>query len=142
MNILTTTALFVATAVAAVPAAQKKTVEATLTNQIKSYNSPWFRYFLTFDPRPTLRQVQVPVLALNGALDLQVPPKQNLPEIAKALKAGGNKKVQIVELPKLNHLFQTTQTGAFSEYAKIEETMSPTALKIMSDWIVKQKGSR
>ena len=129
----------VATAVAAVPAAQKKTVEATLTNQIKSYNSPWFRYFLTFDPRPTLRQVQVPVLALNGALDLQVPPKQNLPEIAKALKAGGNKKVQIVELPKLNHLFQTTQTGAFSEYAKIEETMSPAALTLISDWIGRQK---
>ena len=132
----------VAAAVAAAPAPQKKTVEATLTNQIKSYNSPWFRYFLTFDPRSTLRQVKVPVLALNGELDLQVPPKQNLPEIAKALKDAGNKNVQIVELPKLNHLFQTTQTGAFSEYAKIQETISPAALTLMSDWIVKVVGDR
>lgn len=132
----------VAAAVAAAPAAQKKTVEATLTNQIKSYNSPWFRYFLTFDPRPTLRQVKVPVLALNGELDLQVSPKQNLPEIAKALKAGGNKKAQIVELPKLNHLFQTSKTGAFSEYAKLEETISPTALTLISEWIVKRVGGR
>ncbi len=132
----------VAAAVAVAPPAQKKTVEATLTNQIKSYNSPWFRHFLMFDPRPTLRQVKVPVLALNGELDLQVSPKQNLPEIAKALKAAGNKKVQIVELPKLNHLFQTTKTGAFSEYAKLEETISPTALTLMAEWIGKTVGKR
>ncbi len=132
----------VAAAVAAAPPTQKKTVEATLTNQIKLYNSPWFRYFLSFDPRPTLRQVKVPVLALNGALDLQVPPQQNLTEIAKALRAGGNKKAQIVELPRLNHLFQTTQTGAFSEYAKLDETISPTVLNLISEWIGKQVGKR
>ena len=132
----------VATVVATAPEAQKKTVEASLNAQVKTVNAPWFRYFLTFDPRPNLRQVKVPVLALNGELDLQVSPKQNLPEIAKALKAAGNKNFQTVELPKLNHLFQTTKTGAFSEYAKLEETMSPTALTLMSDWIVKQAGGR
>ncbi len=130
----------VATVVATAPDAQKKTVEASLNAQVKTVNAPWFRYFLTFDPRPTLRQVKVPVLAINGELDLQVSPQQNLPEIAKALKAAGNKKFQTVALPKLNHLFQTTQTGAFSEYAKLEETMSPTALTLMSDWIAKQTG--
>jgi uncharacterized protein len=108
--------------------------------QVKSVNTPWFRFFMSYDPRTTLRQIKVPVLALNGELDLQVAVKQNLPEIAKALKAGGNKKVQTVALPKLNHLFQTAKTGAFSEYAKIEETMSPAALTLMSDWIVKQTG--
>ena len=130
----------IAAEVAAAPEAQKGALEATLKAQAKSVNSPWFRFFLTFDPRLVLRQVKVPVLALNGELDLQVPPQQNLPEIAKALTAGGNKKFQTVELPKLNHLFQTSQTGAFSEYAKIEETLSPTALKLMSDWIAKQTG--
>lgn len=132
----------VATVVATLPDAQKKAVEASLKAQVKAINTPWFRYFLTFDPRTILRQVKVPVLAINGELDLQVSPKQNLPEIAKALKAGGNKKVQTVELPKLNHLFQTTKTGAFSEYAKLEETMSPTALTLMSDWIGKTSASR
>ncbi len=126
--------------VAAVPEAQQGALEATLKAQGKSVNSSWFRFFLTFDPRLVLRQVKVPVLALNGELDLQVPPKQNLPEIAKALTAGGNKNFQIVELPKLNHLFQTSQTGAFSEYAKIEETLAPIALKLMSDWIAKHTG--
>ncbi len=123
--------------------AQKKAADANpgaLLAQIKTVNNPWFRFFVTYDPRTALRQIKIPVLAINGELDLQVPPKQNLPEIAKALKAAGNKKFQTVELPKLNHLFQPTKTGAFSEYGKIEETISPVALTMMSDWIRKQAG--
>ena len=103
---------------------------------IKQILSPWFRFFIKYDPRPTLEQVTVPVLALNGGKDLQVNPKQNLPEIEKALKAGGNKNFKTVELPGLNHLFQPAETGAPGEYATIETTFSEDALKIMKDWIL------
>ena len=103
---------------------------------VKQILSPWFRFFIKYDPRPTLEQVTVPVLALNGGKDLQVDPKQNLPEIEKALKAGGNKNFRTVELPGLNHLFQPTQTGSPNEYATIETTFSEDALKIMKDWII------
>lgn len=130
----------VATALELVPEAQRKTVEGALTAQVKSVNTAWFRFFLTYDPRTALRQVKVPVLALNGELDLQVPPKQNLPEITKALKAASNKNFKAVELPKLNHLFQTAKTGGPGEYAQIEETIAPTALQQMSDWIAQQTG--
>ena len=102
----------------------------------KQILSPWFRFFIKYDPRPTLEQVNVPVLALNGGKDLQVDPKQNLPEIEKALKSGGNKNFKTVELPGLNHLFQPAETGAPGEYAKIETTFSEDALKIMKDWIL------
>ncbi|MHB1001022.1 MAG: alpha/beta hydrolase family protein [Armatimonadota bacterium] len=105
--------------------------------QIKSTLNPWFRFFLTFDPRPVLAKVKVPVLAINGEKDLQVPPKQNIPEIQKALKSGGNKDVTTKILPGLNHLFQPAKTGAPTEYAQIETTISPTVLKIIGDWIVK-----
>ena len=98
--------------------------------------SPWFRLFLKFDPRPYLENLKIPVLALNGELDLQVEYKQNLPEIEKALKSGGNTKYTIKSLPGLNHLFQRAQTGGVNEYAKIEETISPDVLKIMSEWIL------
>jgi uncharacterized protein len=103
---------------------------------VKQFTSPWFRYFLEFDPRPTLMKVKCPVLALNGELDLQVPPKQSFPEIEKALKAGGNKNYKLREFPKLNHLFQKSETGAPSEYAKIEETFSVDALNEISSWIL------
>ena len=109
---------------------------ANIEGSIAMLNSPWFRYLLAYDPAATLRRVKVPVLALDGSLDLQVDPKQNLPVIEKALKAGGNRDVTCTELPGLNHLFQTATTGSPNEYAKIEETMSPVAMKMVSDWIL------
>ena len=105
-------------------------------SQIRSLMSPWFRYFLSYDPSKALQKIKIPLLALNGSNDLQVPPKQNLPAVEKALKKAGNKNYKIVELPDLNHLFQHCKTGAPSEYAGIEETFSPDALKIMGDWIL------
>jgi pimeloyl-ACP methyl ester carboxylesterase len=98
-------------------------------------NNAWFRAFLTFDPRSVLRSVPCPVLAINGEKDLQVPPKENLAEIEKALKTGGNRDVKTVELAGLNHLFQPCKIGSPSEYAAIETTIAPEALKTIGDWI-------
>jgi len=108
-----------------------------LSAQITALTSPWFRYFLSYDPATALRHVTCPVLALSGEKDLQVPPKQNLPALRKALEEAGNKKFEVDELPGLNHLFQTANTGAPSEYALIEETMSPIVLEKISTWIRK-----
>jgi fermentation-respiration switch protein FrsA (DUF1100 family) len=112
--------------------------EDYLKAQLQSLLSPWFRFFLTYDPKTTLSKVKCPVLAINGEKDLQVPPQENLSAIKEALQTGGNENFTIKELPGLNHLFQTAQTGAPAEYAKIEETISPVALKIISDWILQQ----
>jgi len=113
-------------------------LEVYLKAQLQSLLSPWLKFFLTYDPKPTLIKVKCPVLAVNGEKDLQVPPKENLSAIEEALIAGGNKNFAVKELPGLNHLFQTAQTGLPAEYAKIEETISPEVLKIMGDWILKQ----
>ncbi len=106
--------------------------------QIAMLTSPWFRHFVTYDPADALRQVTCPVLALNGARDLQVPPDQNVPAIRRALEAGGNTRIVVEILPGLNHLFQTAETGSPAEYATIEETISPAVLQIVSDWILKR----
>jgi fermentation-respiration switch protein FrsA (DUF1100 family) len=112
--------------------------EATIEIQLKMLLSQWFRFFLSYEPKPVLTKVKCPVLAINGQLDLQVPPKENLSAIEEALKTGGNTKYTILELPKHNHLFQRAQIGTISEYAKIEETISPIALKAITQWILKQ----
>jgi fermentation-respiration switch protein FrsA (DUF1100 family) len=112
--------------------------EAAIEIQLQMILSQWFRFFVAYDPKTTLMKVKCPVLAINGELDLQVPPKENLSAIEGALKAGGNKDYTIQELPKHNHLFQRAQTGAMSEYAKIEETISPIALETISKWILTQ----
>lgn len=72
---------------------------------------------------------------MDGTLDLQVPGEENLKAIGDALKEGGNKDYTIKLLPGLNHLFQDAKTGSPTEYAQIEETISPKALKVIGDWI-------
>jgi fermentation-respiration switch protein FrsA (DUF1100 family) len=112
--------------------------EAQVGAQIHQITSPWFRYFLTYDPAIALRRLSCPVLAINGGKDTQVLPKQNLPPIRKALQEAGNQHFEVDELPGLNHLFQTAKTGAPAEYAEIEETISPIALEKIASWILQR----
>lgn len=106
------------------------------------YTSPWFQSFLTFDPGPILRQTQIPLLALNGGLDLQVGAEQNLTALRNALEAAGNGDAVVKELSGLNHLFQKAQTGLPTEYGQIEEAMDEEVLDLLRDWIVDLRGRR
>ncbi|HRH44424.1 MAG TPA: alpha/beta hydrolase [Pyrinomonadaceae bacterium] len=112
--------------------------ENEAVNAAKQANSPWMQFFLKYDPKTALKKVKVPVLAVNGEKDLQVPADIDLKEIKETLENSGNKNVTIIKFPKLNHLFQECDTGLVSEYGKIEQTFSPIALKEITDWIVKQ----
>jgi pimeloyl-ACP methyl ester carboxylesterase len=116
--------------------ANKELVETRIREKVENLLSPWYRYFLAFDPYPTLLEVRCPLLAINGELDLQVPPVENLNAIERAMKESGNKHWKTVMLPKLNHLMQTAKTGSLTEYSQIEETMAPVALQTMGDWIL------
>ncbi len=109
------------------------TLTARMSRQLLG---PWMRFFLAHDPRPALRRVTCPVLALNGSRDFQVTPKENLAGLRAAFAAGGNRDATVKELPGLNHMFQTATTGALQEYARIEETLAPAALEEISGWIV------
>ncbi|MCP4443213.1 MAG: alpha/beta fold hydrolase [Aureispira sp.] len=105
---------------------------------ISQYSSAWFRYFMKYNPQNDLKKVTCPVLAINGSLDLQVPADDNLEGIAKALKKAKNKDFTTKKLDNLNHLFQNCTTGSPSEYAGIKETIAPSTLKLMSEWINKR----
>ncbi|MDT8341477.1 MAG: CocE/NonD family hydrolase [Longimicrobiales bacterium] len=114
--------------------------EAWVNGQLAQLRSPWLRHFLGYDPVPALEATRVPVLALNGELDLQVPHEGNLAAIRAALARGGNPDYAVEALPGLNHLFQTAGTGSPREYAHIEETMSPRVLERVSGWILARFG--
>lgn len=98
--------------------------------------NPWLRHFLAAEPREPLSRVKVPVLALIGERDLQIPARENIPAIRAALEAAGNADATVRALPGLNHLFQTAKTGSVDEYAQIEETVAPEVLTLVGDWIV------
>lgn len=118
---------------------QGKMSKEELTQTISQTKKNWFRYFIKFNPDEYLSTIKIPVLALNGSLDFQVPAKENLEAIQQSLTKAGNKNFRTEELPGLNHLFQEAKTGAFAEYADIEQTISPKALAEMADWIAKLK---
>jgi len=109
--------------------------DAQIQSQIEQVTSPWFRFFVRHDPGPTLRQVDVPVLALYGSKDLQVTPEQNAGPMREALRSSPSDDVTVRVLDGLNHLFQPAETGLPTEYARIETTMAPRALEVVSGWI-------
>ncbi len=116
------------------------TKEDITTQYVAAMTSPWMLWFLRHDPAPVLEQVQCPVLAVNGSLDLQVPSVENLAAIGAALGKGGNQDYTLKEFPGLNHLFQPCETGHPNEYAKIEQTFSPEALDYITAWIKARAG--
>lgn len=145
-------AMFKAIATASDPTSGREAARAVLTDDaltklglpanfdkdsiVNQLSGPWYQYFLKYDPAPVLAKLKMPILAMGGSLDLQVPAKDNLAAIAAATK--GNPDVTIVELPGLNHLFQHATTGGVGEYARIEETFAPEALDLMTTWLRKR----
>lgn len=99
---------------------------------------PWLTDFIRFDPKTALEKLECPVLALNGSNDLQVPAKVNLEAIKSIISKNKNSDIRTVELPELNHLFQKSVTGLPNEYGLIEQTFSPKALQIITDWILEK----
>ena len=116
----------------------EKNMNLFIANQLKTSLKPWSRYFLQYNPADEIEKLQIPVLSLNGSKDSQVNAKINQEGIRNALIKGGNKDYKIIELENLNHFFQECKTGKMDEYRKIEQTFSPTALKEISNWILKR----
>jgi pimeloyl-ACP methyl ester carboxylesterase len=116
---------------------QKKSID----ERIATLLTPYFRDIIKSEPSIPLSKVTCPVLVIIGEKDLQCPPKDNIPALEKALRAGGNQKFRVIEMDGLNHLLQRSTSGSMSEYASIEETISPQALTAISDWLlsIKQK---
>ena len=115
-------------------AAKEIYIEKTAAN----ITSPWFRYFLKTNTSDYLKRLTIPILAINGANDTQVNYKANLNGIEQALKEANNKHYTIKSYPHLNHLFQESTTGEVDEYGKIEQTMSPSILSDIANWIKQQ----
>ena len=108
---------------------------------IQRLTDPWMHAFLLSDPAPYLARVKCPVLALNGTTDLQVAADENLPAIARGLRAAHNPDVTTRALPQLNHLFQT-DPAAKADYGAIEETFAPVALQAIGDWLSARTGAK
>ena len=113
----------------------KSNIAASIGSAKKRLSGEWMQFFMNYDPRPALSQIECPVLAIIGTKDLQVLPDLNMPEIEKALEKGGNEDFEMTIMEGLNHLFQKCETGSMNEYVSISETWNEVALKKIGDWI-------
>jgi pimeloyl-ACP methyl ester carboxylesterase len=114
--------------------------ERAVGAQVTALQSPWMQFFLSHDPAPVLEKVTVPVLALFGGLDLQVPAEENRDAVVKALEQGGNKDVTVKLFPDANHLYQKAVTGSPAEYASLKPEFVPGFLETIGDWILARSG--
>ena len=103
--------------------------------KLKQIMSPWFKYFITYNPLDNLSKIVCPVLALNGSLDIQVQADRNLDAIKNGLESAHNKHFTIKKIDSVNHLFQTCKTGQIDEYNLIEQTIEPKVLQEIIGWL-------
>jgi pimeloyl-ACP methyl ester carboxylesterase len=129
--------------VAALPEAQKAAlgdvdalVRQQVAGQLQIFQSPWYQFFLGYDPAEDLAQVSAPVLGIFGDNDTQVDAEQNSTALQAALQRAGNTDVTIQILPTANHLFQDAATGGVDEYAALPPQLMPEFLEAISQWLL------
>jgi pimeloyl-ACP methyl ester carboxylesterase len=98
------------------------------------YYRPAKRFDFFYDPAEYLRKVKCPVLAMIGSKDIQVLPS-NLPLIEENLRKAGNRHYKVIEMEGMNHLFQKCTECTVEEYSKIEETISPEFISVLTEWL-------
>ncbi|NUS91800.1 MAG: alpha/beta fold hydrolase, partial [Nocardia sp.] len=105
----------------------------TASEELTGQNTPYMAALVSYDPAPALSALRIPVLAVFGSKDVQVPPAQNEQPMRGLL--GGDPAATVTVLEGLNHLMQPAGTGLPAEYASIETTIDPVALDTITGWL-------
>lgn len=100
--------------------------------------TPWYRYYLKFDPLTTLAAVNCTVLLVNGADDEEVNSAANLAALEKGLRA--NKRVTVRRLPGITHSFRTSPAELAAAPAAAAPVVAPVVLSTVRDWVLQQAG--
>lgn len=111
-------------------------IKQQVASQMQAFQSPWYQFFLRYNPADDLAKVGAPVLGIFGGKDAQVDAEQNSAALQAALDKAGNADVTIQVLPAANHLFQEAQTGGVAEYATLPPHLMPEFLEAVSQWLL------
>ncbi len=126
-------------ALASDPTVNTNELKQQLTNQIDQQfmelKSPWYSYFLNYDPGPSWLLLRCPTLAIWGEKDTQVLPQLNGLAIEQMVERNPALEATLVVLPSINHMMQNSTTGLPEEYSEIQETISNDVLDTIGQWI-------
>jgi fermentation-respiration switch protein FrsA (DUF1100 family) len=100
--------------------------------------TPWYQSFLAYDPAKVMKDVDQPVLVVQGLLDTQVPPDNadKLAALASTRKKGGS--AEVVKVAGVNHLLVPAKTGEVEEYGSLgTASVSPEVTNAIAAWLKK-----
>lgn len=94
----------------------------------------FIRPLIVYDPAPTIRQLQLPVLALFGELDNNIMAEKNRAGWETALKAGGHRDYTLRILPMANHALLDAKVGNNAEMKSLQRFV-PAYFEIVLAWL-------
>ncbi len=96
------------------------------------FNARWWRDFLAYDPRPALARITVPVLAITGGQDVQVPP-DDVAAIGRLVQGPFEGHVT----GDLSHLFRPDPASAGPQAYRrsVRQPVDAEVLELITSWI-------
>ncbi len=110
-------------------------VDAVVAQQMALLRSPSYGSLVRHDPGPAVAGLRVPVLAVYGELDVQVPADVNSAAMGRAIAGSGVPSHTLATVPRANHLFQEAVTGGVEEYGRLGREFAPEFLEILLEWL-------
>jgi uncharacterized protein len=95
-------------------------------------NARWLRDFLAYDPRPAMARIKVPVLAITGGQDVQVPP-EDVAAIGRLVQGPFEGHVA----GDLSHLFRAdpASAGPRAYRRSVRQPVDAEILRLITSWI-------
>lgn len=95
-------------------------------------NARWVRDFIGSDPAPVLARITVPVLAITGANDLQVPP-DDVAAVGRLVRGPFEGHV----VPDLSHVLRPDpgRVGPRDYRRQVRTPVSPEVLRLITEWV-------
>lgn len=109
------------------------------SDQLHPMVTPWFHYFINYQPKNNLSHLKIPVLGIYGEKDLQVRALSNAAVLKTILEKSKLRNFKVHTFPQLNHLMQTANTGSIEEYHEINETFNEAVMQMITEWILTLK---
>lgn len=97
--------------------------------------SQWLRSHFHHDPAEVLRQVRVPLLAIYGSEDLQVPPSE-ADRLRHLTRDHPHARIEVVE--GMDHLLAETETPGMGVYGDPDRTLHPELVDLLRTWFSEQ----
>jgi uncharacterized protein len=102
---------------------------------VKASTEAWRRSIQDRDPLPTARRLRMPVLILQGSTDRAVQPEDAV-LLERAIREGGNRRVERHLFPGVNHHFQRDPVGAREGYDLLPtQDLAPEVLETLGTWL-------